>query len=168
MLNRTSQPYFHLISRLVWFKLNAVCLTSIELMQVIPITASAGISGFSSFESPAAEYSQLDLSLDELLVERPSSTFLGLASGESMIEVGIFDGDLLIVDRFPVAQHNDVIVANLNGEFICKIIDMNNRQLLSANPKYGSFHITENDTFTIEGVVIGSIRMFKKSYLMSS
>uniref|UniRef100_UPI000B146C1F LexA family protein n=2 Tax=Vibrionaceae TaxID=641 RepID=UPI000B146C1F len=84
------------------------------------------------------------------------------------IEVGIFDGDLLIVDRFPVAQHNDVIVANLNGEFICKIIDMNNRQLLSANPKYGSFHITENDTFTIEGVVIGSIRMFKKSYLMSS
>ncbi|WP_343289642.1 translesion error-prone DNA polymerase V autoproteolytic subunit [Vibrio harveyi] len=134
-------------------------------MKVIPIPASAGITGF---ESPAAEYNQLDLSLDELLVERPSSTFLGFANGDSMTELGIFDGDLLIVDRFPVAKHNDVIVANLNGEFICKVLDMTNRQLLSANSKYSSVRITENDQFTIEGVVVGSIRMFKKSYLLST
>ncbi|EHK2889613.1 LexA family protein [Vibrio parahaemolyticus] len=134
-------------------------------MKVIPLYAAAGITGF---ESPAAEYNQLDLSLDELLVERPSSTFLGFAQGESMIEVGIFDGDLLIVDRFPVAKHNDVIVANLNGEFICKIIDMYNRQLLSANPKYGTVTITDADTFTIEGVVVSSVRMFKKSFLLSA
>lgn len=134
-------------------------------MKVIPIPASAGITGF---ESPAAEYNQLDLSLDELLVERPSSTFLGFANGDSMTELGIFDGDLLIVDRFPVAKHNDVIVANLNGEFICKVLDMTNRQLLSANSKYSSVRITENDQFTIEGVVVGSIRMFRKSYLLSA
>ena len=134
-------------------------------MKVIPIPASAGITGF---ESPAAEYNQLDLSLDELLVERPSSTFLGFANGDSMIELGIFDGDLLIVDRFPVAQHNDVIVANFNGEFICKVLDMTNRQLLSANSKYSSVTITENDQFTIEGIVVRSIRMFRKSYLLSA
>ncbi|EGQ7798746.1 translesion error-prone DNA polymerase V autoproteolytic subunit [Vibrio parahaemolyticus] len=134
-------------------------------MKVIPIPASAGITGF---ESPAAEYNQLDLSLDELLVERPSSTFLGFANGDSMTGLGIFDGDLLIVDRFPVAQHNDVIVANLNGEFICKVLDMTNRQLLSANSKYSSVTITENDQFTIEGIVVGSIRMFRKSYLLSA
>lgn len=134
-------------------------------MKVIPIPASAGITGF---ESPAAEYNQLDLSLDELLVERPSSTFFGFANGDSMTELGIFDGDLLIVDRFPVAKHNDVIVANLNGEFICKVLDMTNRQLLSANSKYSSVRITENDQFTIEGVVVGSIHMFRKSYLLSA
>ncbi|HCG6982076.1 LexA family protein [Vibrio diabolicus] len=134
-------------------------------MKVIPIPASAGITGF---ESPAAEYNQLDLSLDELLVERPSSTFLGFANGDSMTGLGIFDGDLLIVDRFPVAQHNDVIVANLNGEFICKVLDMTNRQLLSANSKYSSVTITENDQFIIEGIVVGSIRMFRKSYLLSA
>ncbi|EHR0227808.1 translesion error-prone DNA polymerase V autoproteolytic subunit [Vibrio parahaemolyticus] len=134
-------------------------------MKVIPIPASAGITGF---ESPAAEYNQLDLSLDELLVERPSSTFLGFANGDSMTDLGIFDGDLLIVDRFPVAKHNDVIVANLNGEFICKVLDMTNRQLLSANSKYSSVRITEDDQFTIEGVVVGSIRMFRKSYLLSA
>ncbi|NAZ53263.1 translesion error-prone DNA polymerase V autoproteolytic subunit [Vibrio toranzoniae] len=134
-------------------------------MKLIPIPASAGITGF---ESPAEEYHQLDLSLDELLVERPSSTFLGSAQGDSMIELGIFDGDLLIIDRFPAAQHNDVIVANLNGEFICKLLDLNNRQLLSANAKYSSVKITENDQFTIEGVVVSSIRMFRKSYLLST
>jgi DNA polymerase V len=139
--------------------------TVVVFMKVIPIPASAGITGF---ESPAAEYNQLDLSLDELLVERPSSTFLGFANGDSMIELGIFDGDLLIVDRFPVAQHNDVIVANFNGEFICKVLDMTNRQLLSANSKYSSVTITENDQFTIEGIVVRSIRMFRKSYLLSA
>lgn len=134
-------------------------------MKVIPVPASAGITGF---ESPAAEYNQLDLSLDQLLVERPSSTFLGFANGDSMTELGIFDGDLLIVDRFPIAKHNDVIVANLNGEFICKVLDMNNRQLLSANAKYSSVTINDHDMFTIEGVVVASIRMFRKSYLLSA
>jgi DNA polymerase V len=134
-------------------------------MKVIPLFASAGISGF---ESPCAEYSQLDLSLDELLVERPSSSFLAFAQGDSMQGVGIYDGDLLIIDRFPVAQESDVIVANLNGEFVCKIISFKRRELMSANSKYSSVTISEEDTFTIEGVVVSSIRMFKKSYLLSA
>ena len=57
-------------------------------MRVIPIPAHAGITGF---ESPAAEYSQLRLSLDDLLIEHPSASFIGLAQGESMQDVGIFD-----------------------------------------------------------------------------
>ncbi|WP_434998788.1 LexA family protein [Vibrio scophthalmi] len=134
-------------------------------MKIIPIFASAGISGF---ESPCAEYSQLDLSLDELLIERPSSSFLALAQGDSMNDVGIFDGDILIIDRFPVAQESDIIVANLNGEFVCKIISFKRRELMSANSKYSSVTISEEDTFTIEGVVVSSVRMFKKSYLLSA
>ena len=134
-------------------------------MKVIPIAASAGITGF---ESPAAEYSQLGMSLDELLVEHPSATFIGQAMGESMQNVGIFDGDLLIVDRHITVKHLDVIVANYNGEFVCKMIDMNRRLLLSANETMMPTYISPQDTFSIEGVVIRSIRCHRPSYLLSS
>ncbi|OCH05320.1 LexA family protein [Aliivibrio fischeri] len=133
-------------------------------MNVIPLHASAGISGF---ESPAAEYSQLSFDLDELLIEHPSSTFIGRASGDSMQGVGIFDGDLLIVDRYVTVQNNDVIVANFNGEFVCKILDTQRRLLVSANEKYQTVPINDYDTFTIEGVVTRSIRCHRPSYLLS-
>jgi DNA polymerase V len=81
-------------------------------MLVIPILASAGITGF---ESPAAEYLQLSLSLDDLLIEHPNTTFIGIVQGESMQDVGIFDGDMIIVDRHETARNGDVIVANYNG-----------------------------------------------------
>ncbi|CAM3086144.1 hypothetical protein PAT01_32250 [Pseudoalteromonas atlantica] len=60
-------------------------------MFVIPIFIEAGISGF---ESPATQYKELGLSLDQLLIKHPDATFMGVASGQSMQEVGIFDGDL--------------------------------------------------------------------------
>ncbi|MCA2015598.1 translesion error-prone DNA polymerase V autoproteolytic subunit [Vibrio tritonius] len=134
-------------------------------MNVIPISASAGITGF---ESPAAEYSQLPIDLDELLIEHPSATFIGRACGESMQGVGIFDGDLLIVDRHIQVENQDVIVANYNGEFVCKLLDTQRRLLLSANEKMQPVPILESDTFTIEGVVIRSIRCHRPSYLLSA
>lgn len=134
-------------------------------MKVIQILASAGITGF---ESPAAEYTQLGMDLDELLIEHPSATFIGQAFGESMQGVGIFDGDLLIVDRHVSVQKQDVIVANFNGEFVCKMLDMNRRLLLSANESMLPVYIGSQDTFSIEGVVIRSIRCHRPSYLLSS
>jgi DNA polymerase V len=134
-------------------------------MRIIPITASAGITGF---ESPAAEYLQLGLSLDDILIEHPSATFIGLAQGESMQGVGIFDGDVLIVDRHERAQNGDVIVANFNGEFVCKIIDMPRRMLLSSNELHMPVSIGEHDAFSIEGVVIRSIRCHRHSPLLLS
>ena len=132
-------------------------------MKVIPILAQAGISGF---ESPAAEYSQLALSLDELLIEHPSATFIGQAIGDSMQGVGIFDNDILIVDRHVVPQKMDVIVANFNGEFICKLIDKDKKELLSANDKYNPVVINKYDQFSIEGVVARSIRCHRPSCLL--
>lgn len=133
-------------------------------MKVIPISAGAGITGF---ESPAAEYSQLNLSLDDLLVEHPSSTFLCKACGDSMQNVGIFSQDILIVDRHEVAKNLDVVVANLNGEFVCKIIDMKNRLLLSANEQIQPVAVFDYDQFSIEGVVVRSIRCHRPSYLLA-
>ncbi|MBB1319888.1 translesion error-prone DNA polymerase V autoproteolytic subunit [Shewanella sp. SR43-4] len=132
-------------------------------MRVIPIPARAGITGF---ESPAAEYSQLGISLDDLLIEHPSSTFIGIAQGESMQDVGIFDGDMIIVDRHETARNGDVIVANFNGEFVCKILDTKRRVLLSSNQQYLPVIIHEYDDFSIEGVVTRSIRCHRQSPLL--
>ncbi|MGB2079823.1 MAG: LexA family protein [Vibrio sp.] len=133
-------------------------------MKVIPIKASAGISGF---ESPAQEYTELPLSLDDILIEHPSATFIGRACGESMQGVGIFNDDILVVDRHISPANQDVIVANFNGEFVCKILDRPRRLLLSANENVQAVPIHDSDIFTIEGVVIRSIRCHRPSYLLA-
>lgn len=131
-----------------------VQINSIEVcMFVIPIYIEAGITGF---ESPAAEYTELGISLDELVIKHPNATFIGLASGQSMQDVGIFDGDLLIVDRAENVSTGDVIVASYNGTFVCKIIDKANRLLISASKNYKSVYISEDDDFKLEGVVTSS------------
>lgn len=129
-------------------------------MLVIPILIEAGISGF---ESPATEYKELGLSLDELLIRHPNATFIGQANGDSMQDVGIFNGDLLIVDRSLTARNGDVIVANYNGGFVCKIIDKTQARLLSASSMYPPVHISPEDEFQLEGVVSRSIRLHIKS-----
>ena len=95
-------------------------------MFVIPIFIEAGITGF---ESPAAEYVELGISIDELIIKHPNATFIGIASGQSMQEVGIFDGDLLVIDRAEDVSTGDIIVASYNGSFVCKIIDKSNAYL---------------------------------------
>ena len=129
-------------------------------MNVIPIKAEAGITGF---ESPAAEYQELGLSLDQLLIQHPTATFIGIASGESMTDAGIFDGDLLIVDRALEVNHGDIIVANYNGGFTCKILDKEQGLLISASHLYAPVVIRELDTFQCEGVVSRSIRLHRRS-----
>jgi len=129
-------------------------------MKIIPIYIEAGISGF---ESPAAEYKELGLSLDQLLISHPDATFIGEAKGKSMQGVGIFDGDLLIVNRATPAKNGDVIVANFNGCFVCKILDKHQATLLSASSSFKPVKINECDQFQIEGVVTRSIRMHQSS-----
>ncbi|WP_404343246.1 LexA family protein [Pseudoalteromonas mariniglutinosa] len=127
-------------------------------MLVIPIYIEAGVCGF---ESPAAQYKELGLSLDQLLIKHPDATFIGIASGESMQGLGIFDGDLLLVDRAEEAKNGDVIVANLNGLFVCKQLDKSNAMLLSASPRYPAVQLTSIDEFQLEGVVTSSIRLHR-------
>ncbi len=125
-------------------------------MKIIPIYIEAGISGF---ESPAVEYKELGLSLDKLLISHPDATFIGLVKGQSMQGIGIFENDILIVDRAKQAKNGDVIVANFNGCFVCKILDKNQARLLSASSLYSPVVIKNTDEFQIEGVVTRSVRM---------
>lgn len=125
-------------------------------MKVIPIYIEAGISGF---ESPAAEYKELCLTLDQLIIRHPNATFIGQAVGQSMQGIGIFDGDILIVDRSLTAKNGDVVVANYNGCFVCKIIDKLQARLLSASNQFPPVNIKPEDDFQLEGVVTQSIRL---------
>ncbi|RPH19887.1 MAG: S24 family peptidase [Alteromonadaceae bacterium TMED7] len=127
-------------------------------MKVLPIYVEAGISGF---ESPAAEYKELKLSLEDLLLQHPNATFFGLANGRSMEGRGIFNGDVLVVDRAEKVTNGSVIVANYNGCFVCKIIDTEKALLLSASDEHKAIPITEADSFQIEGVVNVSFRLHK-------
>jgi len=129
-------------------------------MFVIPVYIEAGVCGF---ESPAAQYTELGVSLDELLIKHPNATFIGIASGNSMQEVGIFEGDLLVIDRAEPAENGDVIVANLNGLFVCKLLDKTNARLLSASSLHKPVQLTSADEFQLEGVVTLSIRMHRQS-----
>ncbi len=132
-------------------------------MKVIPILASCGITGF---ESPAAEYKELGLSLDNLLIAHPNATFIGKAAGDSMQGVGIFDGDLLLVDRAEPITNGCILIAVYNGDFVCKILDKKNNKFLSANNEHPAIKIRAEDKIQIEGVVIRSIRMHKASNLI--
>ncbi len=119
------------------------------------VSASAGIS---QFESPASEYSALKpLSLDDLIVgERKSSTYFVCAQGDSMTGVGIYDGDLLVVDRACQPRHGDVVVATHEGLFVVKLLDLQQQRLVSANEAHAPVTITSASL--IEGVVVQSIR----------
>jgi DNA polymerase V len=134
-------------------------------MKVIPIYCNCGIT---SFESPAAEYSEMSLSLDDLLIKNPTASFIGLAAGFSMTGVGIFDGDLLIVDRSREVKDGSIIVANYNGSFICKILDKTNNRLLSASKDHPPVIIGEGDVFQLEGSVPVSVRKHDETFNLSA
>lgn len=120
---------------------------------------SAGINGFASV---TADYVQQELSLDDLLITHPSATFLGIIDDDSMLDVGIFNEDVVVVDKHEVARHGDIIICNLNGEISCRLLDTHHRLLISANAAYKPTPINEADDFVIIGVVTSSFRCFKK------
>jgi DNA polymerase V len=136
-------------------------------MQIALLSASAGIS---SFESPAAEFAQSELILDDILIERKSSTFLARASGRSMEWVGIYDRDILVIDRAAPKGKTDVIVAVLNGQFICKLLERQTGILYSCQhgwPQPKPFKISPDDDYLEEGIVIRSIRLHREPALLA-
>ena len=128
------------------------------MLKFIPLIAQAGITGI---ESSAVEYLESDLDLTQLLIDNPSATYIGYADGDSMTGDGIFSGDLLIISRAEKPKDQDIIVANLNGVFVCKKIDKTNSRLISSAPGFKPYYLQEGDEFQVEGVVIRSIRMHR-------
>lgn len=72
------------------------------------------------FPSPAADYAEIGISLDRSLIEHPEATFFFRASGAALEETGIFDGDLLVVDRSIPCAPRHIVVAVADGEFVVR------------------------------------------------
>lgn len=128
------------------------------LSQAFPLFLAPVKAGF---PSPADDYHELSLDLNEHLVRNPAATFFLRASGDSMKEAGIGDGDLLIVDRSLSPRHGQVVVAALNGELTLKRLRRNGDGslcLVPANPHYPVIPIGEADDMVIWGVVVHVIR----------
>jgi len=102
------------------------------------------------------------LSLDELMDVDAPHTYLVQASGDSMTGAGIFDGDLMVVNRKLDAAPGHIVIAALNGEACVKRLAKRGEQFVleSANPKYPPRFIMEGDQFEVWGVVTGSMRRF--------
>lgn len=107
------------------------------------------------FPSPAEEEMSTPLNLSEHLISHPASTFFIRVVGDSMQGVGIFSGDLLIVDRSLQASNGKIIVALINGEFTVKrlIINKDSITLKAENPNYPSIQVKNDSDFTVWGVV---------------
>ncbi|BCT33544.1 LexA family protein [Pseudomonas protegens] len=111
------------------------------------------------FPSPAVDHFEQRISLDEILNIRAPHVYLISIAGDSMQGAGIFDGDLAIVDRALDAGDNDIVVALLNNEPICKRLCKRGNQmvLLSENPKYPARYVLEGDELAIWGVITNSV-----------
>lgn len=125
----------------------------------IPIFISSIKAGF---PSPADDFIENKLNLNEYLIEHPEATFFVRVSGDSMINAGIHSGDLLIVDRSLEAKNNDIVVAVIDGEFTVKRLKKvaNKVYLYPENPRYKVITITAESDFLIWGVVKHVIHSF--------
>ena len=107
------------------------------------------------FPSPAGDAVDRPLDLHEHLVRNPAATFFVRASGDSMREAGIHDGDLLVVDRALEAAHGKIVIAVLDGELTVKrLLRKGGRVALApANPDFPEIDITQREHVHIWGVV---------------
>ena len=107
------------------------------------------------FPSPAENFMDLDLSLQDYLVQNPSATFCVRVTGDSMKNAGISSGDVMIVDRALEPKNNTIVLAVLDGEFTVKRIQKKGDDLFlnPENKDFKAIQITEEMNFQVWGVV---------------
>lgn len=128
-------------------------------LQSIPFVQAPVSAGF---PSPADDYIDRTLDLNELLVTNPPATFFVRVDGDSMIEAGIYPGDILSVDRSEEAHDGAIVIAMVNGEMTVKELSLCPRlRLIPRNEKYPPIELNEHDEFEIFGKVKGLVRVFK-------
>ena len=118
------------------------------------------------FPSPADDYSHETLDFNRDLIHNPEATFYGKVEGDSMIEAGICNNDIAVIDRSLEPRDGDVIVACVNGEFTIKYLDMRHKkdgyiELCPANKDFKPIRITAEDNFEVWGVVIWTIKHWR-------
>jgi DNA polymerase V len=107
------------------------------------------------FPSPADDYIERYLDLNSEFIKHPAATFLLRTTGDSMIDAGIFSGDILIVDRSLEPSDGKIVIAALDGELTVKRLSRQKGrvQLVAANTNYKPIDITDEHDVVIWGVV---------------
>ena len=107
------------------------------------------------FPSPATDYMENKLDLNEYLIKHPAATFIVKTSGSSMINADIYSGDLLVVDRSLTPRNNNIVIASIFGDLTVKKIKKKDKLffLVSANEDYPSIEVKEEMECFIWGVV---------------
>ncbi|MCT4706337.1 translesion error-prone DNA polymerase V autoproteolytic subunit [Enterobacteriaceae bacterium H11S18] len=115
------------------------------------------------FPSPAQDYIEKGIDLNELCISHPAATYFVMATGMSMIDAGIYEGSLLVVDRSLQARHGDIIIASVGGEYTVKRLCTHPLlQLIPMNPNFPPIILQEGgEDLEIFGVVTFSINGFK-------
>ena len=122
----------------------------------IPLLTDSVSAGF---PSPADDYTEENIDLNEHLISNPVSTFFLRVKGESMINAGIKDKDLIIVDKSLIAKPGNIVIAMIDGEFTIKRLSIKNDELYlkAENHNYPDFRFKNHIDVQIWGVVIYSI-----------
>lgn len=125
---------------------------------VLPAKVKAG--GYGSFESPALDFPEDTIDLMKLLIKDKETVFFANVSGDSLNGIGIFDGDILIIQKGMLPKENDVIIVFLDGEFYVKKYrpsfkenssNLESITLKSENPDYSDLYISSDSDFTYWG-----------------
>ena len=119
----------------------------------LPEMAQDGIHA--GFPSPATDYMTQAIDLNKELVRHPAATFYGRVVGDSMIDAGVDEGDILVIDKALEAKDGDMVVCFVDGEFTLKYLSIKEDEIVlkPANPKYPEIVITEGVDFKMWGVV---------------
>lgn len=118
------------------------------------------------FPSPAQDYIDKSLDFNRELIEHPAATFYARLVGDSMIDAGICEGDIVVIDRAVEPEQDDIVVVFLDGEFTIKHIDFselkhNRIWLRPANKNFRPIKVDFSANFRVWGVVVKVIKSFK-------
>ncbi|WP_370227215.1 LexA family protein [Mesoflavibacter sp.] len=133
--------------------------TDVSSYLKLPFVAN-GISA--GFPSPADDFLDINIDLNKYLIKNPTTTFYGRVSGNSMIDAGINDGDLLIIDKSLEPKSNKIAVCFIDGDFTVKRIQIEKDViwLIAENKEYKPIKVTKDNDFVIWGIVTNVIKQF--------
>lgn len=124
-----------------------------ELLQIVALPMFSDLVSC-GFPSPAQDYVEQRIDLNELMIQHPSATYFVKSSGDSMIDAGIGEGDLLVVDSSRKAGHGDIVIAAVDGEFTVKRLQLHPIVMLKPeNAAYKPIMIGSEDNLEVFGVV---------------
>jgi DNA polymerase V len=139
---------------------NVLLPAHISPIESIPLYGHTVPAGF---PSPADDYVEDRLDLNQLLVHNKSATFFLRVKGDSMVNAGIHDGDIIVVDRSVEPIDRSVVVAVVDGELTVKRLVLRNgtAELHAENPKYVPIRFKEGQELTIWGVVTSAVHLVR-------